>query len=114
MERLSRLAEKSDFDFLHPESTNIISREEARQTRSNKPSTADKWRLAASLAVRWSRAHYNDTIGIAEREHMSPVDCFDGKSMRCGARAFENIDDDSDLLAIHPIIDGRLHDEGRE
>lgn len=115
--RLSR-AEHPGISLLHPESTGIVSREHVRESRFEKTSahkeTAHKWKHAAHLAMRWSRAHYTDTIGITEREHMSPVDCFNGEFMRNGKVGGSSAEDDKDLLVIHPIVDGRLHDEGRE
>lgn len=52
---------------------------------------------------------------------MSGVDTFDGKGVRTGAirktgettNQDEDEDNEEDLPVIHPIVDGRLKDEGR-
>jgi hypothetical protein len=49
---------------------------------------------------------------------MSGVDCFDGATIRGGGTsngptAKKEIDETEDLLTIHPVVDGRLKDEGR-
>ena len=99
--------------------------------RSPSPSVVYRWKHAARRALRWSRAHYRDNIHITGREHMSPVDHFDGSSLRKQqAKAMEDAkreaqekekedakrkekEDEEDLAVIHPIVDGRLKDEGR-
>ena len=94
------------------------------------------WRRVAGIALRWSRGHYRDHMRISGREHMSEVDCFDGEKMRKGRfgrdqakkgedRATEKEGKDGDenaeltgseedLATIHPVVDGRLKDEGRK
>ena len=43
---------------------------------------------------------------------MSNVDCYDGQAARSGEAG--NVEaDDEDLLTIHPIVDGRLKNIGR-
>ncbi|KAI0362720.1 Metallo-dependent phosphatase [Trametes cingulata] len=86
----------------------------------------DMWRRVAGLALRWSRGHYRDHLRVTGREHMSAVDCFDGDRMRKGdfggdlakqGKEQENEElngADEDLVTIHPIVDGRLKDEGRK
>ncbi|OSD02817.1 Metallo-dependent phosphatase [Trametes coccinea BRFM310] len=88
----------------------------------------DMWRRVAGLALRWSRGHYRDHLRVSGREHMSAVDCFDGDKMRKGEFEGEKakLPDDKeqqteefdgsqeDLIVIHPIVDGRLKDEGRK
>ncbi|KAI0371748.1 Metallo-dependent phosphatase [Pilatotrama ljubarskyi] len=86
----------------------------------------DMWRRVAGLALRWSRGHYRDHLRVTGREHMSAVDCFDGDRMRKGdfgadetkegkAHESEELNGvDEDLVTIHPIVDGRLKDEGRK
>ena len=56
---------------------------------------------------------------MSEKEHMSPVDCFDGSAFRKSYIATDqrkeevhNVSTD-DLLIVHPVVDGRLKDEGR-
>lgn len=93
----------------------------ASRERSPSPSVVYRWKHAARRALRWSRAHYRDNIHITGREHMSPVDHFDGSSLRKQqAKAMEDAqkeakekEDEEDLAVIHPIVDGRLKDEGR-
>lgn len=92
--------------------------------RSHSPGRAigDMWRRVAGIALRWSRGHYRDHLRVTGREHMSDVDCFDGEKMRKGRFESEKEkteDDESDgmdedLLTIHPVVDGRLKDEGRK
>ena len=104
--------------------------------RSISPGRAigDMWKRVAGLALRWSRGHYRDNMRITGREHMSDVDCFDGDRMRKGRferdqqKAAKTLDGESgkggenveltgseeDLASIHPIVDGRLKDEGRK
>ncbi|KAH9901135.1 Metallo-dependent phosphatase [Cubamyces lactineus] len=88
----------------------------------------DMWRRVAGIALRWSRGHYRDHLRVSGREHMSAVDCFDGDRMRKGEfggdntkqgdakeQANEEFDGSvDDLVVIHPIVDGRLKDEGRK
>lgn len=111
--------------LLHTETEHIIRREKARIEKYQKIATLkgapSKWRHAAHLALRWSRAHYKDHIYITEREHMSDVDCFDGAKARCETQEEKTTEGDEkeagvgqDLITIHPIVDGRLRDEGRK
>lgn len=90
--------------------------------RSPSPSVVYRWKHAARRALRWSRAHYRDNIQITGREHMSPVDHFDGSSLRkqraeatedAKKETKEKQDEEQDLAVIQPIVDGRLKDEGR-
>ncbi|TFY68914.1 hypothetical protein EVJ58_g733 [Rhodofomes roseus] len=165
--RMSRVADVSTVECLHPQTQSVISKEKARRKdydrharshshhshmhshsqshsrsrsktphhlgadagtpgsreRSPSPSVVQKWRHAARRALRWSRAHYRDNIHITGREHMSPVDHFDGSSLRKRPIGQQNAggetkvakaeDDEEDLAVIHPIVDGRLKDEGR-
>ena len=88
------------------------------------------WKLAASLVIKSirSKRHYQETLSVAQVEHMSDVDCFDGEKMRKewgsqtqeakeGKGQNENSSrsaDEEDLLQIHPVLDGRLEDIGRK
>ncbi|CDO69028.1 hypothetical protein BN946_scf184834.g35 [Trametes cinnabarina] len=93
----------------------------------------DMWRRVAGAALRWSRGHYRDHLRVSGREHMSEVDCFDGDRMRKGEFEKDNMKrpekelsaekeqpseefdgSEEDLVVIHPIVDGRLKDEGRK
>lgn len=88
------------------------------------------WKLAASLVIKSirSKRHYQETLSVAQVEHMSDVDCFDGEKMRRkwgapkakGAKEEKDQDetssrvtDEDDLLLIHPVMDGRFKDVGR-
>ena len=110
----------------------------ASSPRSMSPGRAigDMWRRVAGIALRWSRGHYRDHMRISGREHMSEVDCFDGEKMRKGrfgrdqAKKVEEgamdkegkdgeenaelTGSEEDLATIHPVVDGRLKDEGRK
>jgi 5'-nucleotidase len=57
---------------------------------------------------------------VAEREHMSDVDTFDGGSVRRGRGEADekgkrevSQEREGDLLTIHPEVDGRLKDIAR-
>ena len=98
----------------------------AHTPRSLSPSRAigDMWRRVAGIALRWSRGHYRDNLRVTGREHMSDVDCFDGDGMRKGRFARPKVEQatedeeldgtEEDLANIHPVVDGRLKDEGRK
>ncbi|KII88925.1 hypothetical protein PLICRDRAFT_175177 [Plicaturopsis crispa FD-325 SS-3] len=104
-------------------STNLaIDREKALRARHPKRSdsqTSQRWKHAASLAIHWSRSrlHYQEHINVSAQEHMSDVDCFDGAQARSG-QAGEAKEDtelsEEDLITVHPSVDGRLKDEGRD
>ncbi|KAI0822600.1 Metallo-dependent phosphatase [Trametes gibbosa] len=97
----------------------------SQRARSPAGRIGDMWRRVAGIALRWSRGHYRDHLRVTGREHMSAVDCFDGDLMRKGGsdeqektqgkeRKSEEVDGaDMDLVVIHPVVDGRLRDEGR-
>ena len=86
------------------------------------------WKLAASLVIKSirSKRHYQESLGVAQVEHMSEVDCFDGAQMRRKWGASHPGDakkerdptqsdpqGEADLLHIHPVLDGRFKDIGR-
>jgi hypothetical protein len=88
------------------------------------------WKLAASLVIKSirSKRHYQDTLSVSQVEHMGDVDCFDGGKIirEWGApQAQEGKEekdqsengsgkDADDLLVIHPVVDGRMKDIGRD
>ncbi|EKM55738.1 uncharacterized protein PHACADRAFT_95531 [Phanerochaete carnosa HHB-10118-sp] len=123
IQHMSRMESQERIERLLNVATNeVIDREKNRQDRYlkyAKPSIAGKWRHAALRALRWSRGHYKDHIRITEKEHMSIVDCFDGGSIRkrkphVQQEEQESLDvSEEDLVTIHPIVDGRFKDEGR-
>lgn len=123
MNRMSRMATQQRIETLLSSATkDVIKREQARKDRylsSMRKDAVSKWRHAAHLALRWSRAHYKDLINVTTREHMSSVDCYPGSKARGeqqhGDEGTDGSKGDSaeDLITIHPIIDGRLKDEGR-
>ena len=121
---MARKASSTEIGNLNSDTLRIISRERGRQAKHRSSLPAIHWRLAASKILHKTRAgvHYADHIGVTEREHMSDVDCFDGASMRGAGpktesgqakEAVEANEAESDLLTIHPEVDGRLKDEGR-
>ena len=112
---MSRLSDEPTAIHLHKDTKAIICRE--RETRKGQGAhtqskAAQHWQHAAALALRSkSHAHY-----ISRREHMSCVDCYDGGKVRRGGVADEgNVYNqrEEDLPIIHPVMDGRLKDEGR-
>ncbi|KZT65477.1 Metallo-dependent phosphatase [Daedalea quercina L-15889] len=129
--RMSRVDDISNVECLHPQTQSVISKEKARREHYDRHPHPHRshhahaeWHNAARRALRWSRAHYRDNIHITGREHMSPVDHFDGSSLRKwptklakagdgdGSEA-QAKEDEEDLAVIHPVVDGRLKDEGR-
>ena len=130
MNRMSRLARESAFSqtFMQSGTEMIIQRERKRSQRLQNPKM--HWKLATSLVVKSirSKRHYQETLSVAQVEHMSDVDCFDGEKMRKewgspqaqGAEEGKGRDendsrnrDEDDLLHIIPVLDGRLTDVGR-
>ena len=121
---MARMESQERIEKLLNAATNeVITREKNRQDRYQRHSKADiasKGRNAAHRALRWSRAHYRDHIRITEQEHMSPVDCYDGSSVRktqphVQKDVKESLDvSEDDLVTIHPVVDGRFKDEGRK
>lgn len=128
VKRMSQMAAQQRIETLLNSATNeVIQREKARQDRYNKSLShrdlINRWKHAAQVALRWSRAHYKDHITITEKEHMSAVDCVDGAAMRghlsTTPKPDVELDDthdtsEDDLITINPIVDGRLKDEGRK
>ena len=134
--RRSRSKSKDKLSFTRSKSPVGAAKSSPSSTpRSMSPGRAigDMWRRVAGMALRWSRGHYRDNMRITGREHMSDVDCFDGDRMRKGrferdqqkaAKTMDNSDkggenveltgSEEDLASIHPIVDGRLKDEGRK
>ena len=115
--RMARLSEGHDRP-LHSATQDVILREVARRgrERANAHSATQSLKQAARRALRWARSkdHYRDYINVTAREHMSSVDCFDGKEVRSGDSAGVVHLADEDLITIHPIVDGRLKDSGRD
>ncbi|KAG6812759.1 hypothetical protein H0H92_000674 [Tricholoma furcatifolium] len=102
---------------LHSRTEAAVARETARRKAAD--SAAQNWQRAAKLALQWSRKprlHYQDHLSVCMTEHMSPVDAYDGQSVRKGEdqkkkhHAFE----EEDLVVIHPEIDGRLKNVAKE
>lgn len=116
---VNKMAGLSERTHLHVDTKTIISKERQRRERHNMPDNfkgAQRWQYATTDALRSrSYAHYKDQISVSAREHMSEVDCFDGGKARKGSigEVTQEIDEDEDLVTIHPVIDGRLKDEGR-
>lgn len=115
VKKMARLAAPPS-SLLQTSTQDLISREVSRKARDAAvPNTAlNQLRQVAKRALRWSRSktRYQDYINVSGREHMSNVDCFDGQSARIGAAGQVELGDD-DLLTIHPIVDGRLKNIGR-
>jgi 5'-nucleotidase len=128
--RMSRLARESVISqtFMQAGTANIIQREWKRSKRLENPKM--HWKLAASLVIKSirSKRHYQDTLSVSQVEHMGDVDCFDGGKIirEWGApQAQEGKEekdqgengsgkDADDLLVIHPVVDGRMKDIGRD
>ncbi|KAG6379246.1 5'-nucleotidase [Boletus reticuloceps] len=118
--KMVRLREKEQkIDHLHSETADVVGREiEHRERHAHKHhlTIAQRWQHAAANALH-SRMHYQDHFNITAREHMSGVDCYDGKKVRRGNEEDgKNGHEKSykeDLLVIHPVVDGRFKDVAR-
>lgn len=123
--RMVRLREKDqETDHLHSETADVVGREiEHRKRHAQKHhhwlKFAQRWQHAAVDALHKlrSRVHYEDRFSIAAREHMSGVDCYDGKKIRRGGVGDGKNGHEKtckeDLLVIHPVVDGRFKDVAR-
>lgn len=61
-----------------------------------------------------SIAEIGDALRIAQREHMTDIDKFDGAKARCGDTAGASKSKGKiDLVVVSPLVDGRLKDLGR-
>jgi len=128
--RMSRLARESVLSqtFMGAGTEMIIQRERKRSQRLQNQGKMH-WKLAGSLVIKSirSKRHYQETLSVAQVEHMSDVDCFDGEKMRreWGAPQAQEAKEgkgqdeksphknEEDLLNIHPVLDGRFNDIGR-
>ncbi|KAG8763597.1 hypothetical protein FRC11_000856 [Ceratobasidium sp. 423] len=79
-----------------------------------------RWLKAAEMVVNFERqraptghsvAEIGDALRIAQREHMTDIDRFDGSKARCG-RASQS-KGKIDLVVVSLVADGRLKDLGR-
>ena len=123
--KMVRLREQNqETDHLHPETADVVRREiEHRNRHTPKhqlwPKFTRRWQNAAVNALHKlrSRVHYEDHFKITAREHMSGVDCYDGKKIRQGSggngKNGRETTYKEDLLVIHPIVDGRFKDVAR-
>jgi len=115
--KMLRLAEDTHTSQLRSETLNAIAREKTRKEPTKSQGQPDskaatRWKDAMSWARSCSKRHYRDQLGVASREHMSGVDCFDGEKARAGETGLIDETDD-DLISVCPVIDGRLKDEAR-
>jgi 5'-nucleotidase len=98
--------------FLAPSTSNTLSKAKQR------------WLKAAEMVVNFERqrapsGHSIDEIGdalrIAQQEHMTDIDRFDGAGARCGnPSGLVPSKGEVELVVVKPIVDGRLKDVGRE
>lgn len=110
----------SDRTHLHVDTKAVIMKERQWREKHSTPNKSmskgvQRWQHAAIVAlVSRSYAHYKDQVSVSAREHMSEVDCFDGGKARKGSiGGVKEVNENEDLITIHPVIDGRLKDEGR-
>lgn len=121
MNRMSRIADKeyntNQGPFMQSDTEVIIQREKTRQHKIESRAHMN-WKHAAHLAIKSirSKRHYQDHMAVAHKEHMSDVDCFDGGKMRGGEtdKTPSDVEEKGDLLVIHPGVDGRFKDIGRD
>ncbi|CCO28936.1 Trifunctional nucleotide phosphoesterase protein YfkN Includes: RecName: Full=2',3'-cyclic-nucleotide 2'-phosphodiesterase/3'-nucleotidase [Rhizoctonia solani AG-1 IB] len=79
-----------------------------------------RWLKAAEMIVNFERqraptghsiSEIGDALRIAQREHMTDIDSFDGAKARCGKASQSKAK--TDLVVVSPATDGRLKDLGR-
>lgn len=106
---------------LHAETDGMIAHAKLRAEQASQRAR-ERWKHAIEeiRAIVHSPTHYRAPFSIANREHMTNVDCFDGERARGGQERneadeveVEDKDSDDDLLVVTPVIDGRLKDKGR-
>lgn len=115
---MARRADAATSKVLGTGTKQAILREQARREDAGKgqqSQAALRWQRGAELAIQYSKAHFQDQLNVCGTEHMSAVDPFDGAQARKGITSNIKVDEapDEDLLVIHPEIDGRLGDAGR-
>ncbi|QRV89758.1 nucleotide phosphoesterase protein YfkN [Ceratobasidium sp. AG-Ba] len=80
-----------------------------------------RWQKATEMIVNFERqraptghtiAEIGDALRIAQHEHMTDIDKYDGGLARCG-RPSTSVAGKIDLVAVKPVVDGRLKDLGR-
>ncbi|KAG6878789.1 hypothetical protein C0993_008088 [Termitomyces sp. T159_Od127] len=106
---------------LQPRTEAAVSRETDRRKagKTHAESTGvEHWKHAARLALQWSRRsrlHYQDQLCVCTTEHMSPVDAYDGQSIRRGEGQTKKpwAFNEEDIITVYPEIDGRLKDLAR-
>ncbi|KAG5718664.1 Trifunctional nucleotide phosphoesterase protein YfkN [Termitomyces sp. T112] len=115
--QMSNLSNPRSRVGLRPRTEAAVSRETARRrTRKahEESVVAEHWKRAAKLAVQWSRRsrlHYQDQLSICTTEHMSPVDAYDGQSIRREGQTRKRWTfNEEEMITVHPEIDGRLKD----
>lgn len=94
---------------------NIDALENDNAIRNDSPSASavHLWKHAANLVHRArSQIHYRNHLKIANSEHMSSVDAFDGANARKGKQCAEKTIDHLDMIVVTPSIDGRLTNAG--
>ena len=90
---------------------NIDALEKDNATRKDSPSASavHLWKHAAHLVHRArSHIHYRNHLKIANSEHMSSVDAFDGANASKGKECSEKEIDHMDVIIVTPYIEGRL------
>jgi len=117
--KMARRADAATTNLLGTGAKQAIIREQARREgagRGPQSQAALRWQRGAELAIQYSKAHFQDQLNVGGTEHMSAVDPFDGAQARKGVPSGIKGDEapDEDLLVIHPEIDGRLKDVGRD
>ena len=120
---IKRMCHRTDrkVAHLHTETAAMI----ARASLSAEAHRARKhWRQAIEGVQNMihSPSHFRIPFMLANREHMSEIDCFDGHSTRhngpAGVKSLHACEgktsiEREDLFTITPLVDGRLKDIGR-
>lgn len=84
----------------------------SRRTDTIIRTARERWKHAAAKVLHAHRRHIKDALHVANHEHMSRVDCYDGQAARSGTTP--NCQADNNLITIHPVVDGRLRDRARQ
>jgi 5'-nucleotidase len=99
---------------LHLNADSSISHEPTGREKEARKEIRQWKAMTRKVLRRSSKAHYQNTISVTAKEHMSSVDCFDGKEARSGMATNEVELTDEDLITVNPAVDGRLKDIGRK
>lgn len=111
---------EENMSFLHKSTLPTIHEleKEFKLAKTDRSTAASRlWKYAANLALHRgrSKSYYQTHLKISSTEHMSSVDAYDGENARKGRECRKvSTEPDDDLLLVHPHIDGRLVNVGKD